>query len=231
MNSETKIPDCIGIIMDGNRRWAKARGEQTLAGHYAGSQKLKEVAGWIKEVGVKHLILFTFSTENWNRTKEEVEYLINLLGEFLGTELEHFMQEGGVLHCVGDMTRFPVELQDRLKNAIEKTKNNLGPHIYFALNYGGRSEILSAVKEIISENPNPGEVTEEYFAKHLQTGSMPDPDIIIRTSGEMRLSGFLPWQGVYSELFFTPTLWPDFSKEELLGIIENFSNRERRIGK
>lgn len=231
MNSETKIPGCVGIIMDGNRRWAKARGEETLSGHYAGSQKLKEVAGWLKEVGVKHLILFTFSTENWNRTEKEVSYLLKLLGEFLTTELDHFMKENGVLHCVGDMSRFPLELQEKLKIAIEKTRNNTGPNIYFALNYGGRSEILSAVKKIVSENPQPENITEEYFSKHLQTGQMPDPDIIIRTSGEMRLSGFLPWQGVYSELFFTKTLWPDFSKEELLSIIEEYSNRERRIGK
>ncbi len=231
MNSETKIPECIGIIMDGNRRWAKARGEQTLAGHYAGSQKLKEVASWVKEIGIKHLILFTFSTENWNRAQEEVSYLIKLLGEFLTTELDHFMKEGGVLHCVGDITKFPKDLQEKLSLATEKTKDNPGPHIYFALNYGGRSEILSAVKKIVLENPTPESVTEEYFAKQLQTGDMPDPDIIIRTSGEMRLSGFLPWQGVYSELFFTKTLWPDFSKEELLSIITDFSNRERRIGK
>lgn len=231
MSSETKIPECVGIIMDGNRRWAKARGEDTLSGHYAGSQKLKDVAGWAKEIGVKHLILFTFSTENWNRTEKEVSYLINLLGEFLTTELDHFMKEGGVLHCVGDMNRFPAELQEKMSTAVEKTKNNPGPHIYFALNYGGRTEILSAVKKIVSENPKQDIITEEYFAKHLQTGDMPDPDIIIRTSGEMRLSGFLPWQGVYSELFFTKTLWPDFSKDEFLSIISDFSNRDRRIGK
>jgi len=231
MSSETKIPNCVGIIMDGNRRWAKSRGEATLTGHYAGGQKLKEVANWCKEIGVKHLVVFAFSTENWKRSEEEVSYLLNLMGEFLEAELPHFNKEGGVLHCVGDMEKFSPELQEKLKKAEESTKDNPGPHIYFALNYGGRSEILSVVKKIVSSNVTPEQITEELFAKSLQTGDMPDPDIIIRTSGEMRLSGFLPWQGVYSELFFTKTMWPDFSKEELLGILEEFSNRERRIGK
>jgi undecaprenyl diphosphate synthase len=231
MSLENKIPTCVGIIMDGNRRWAKGRGEATLKGHLAGSQKLKEVATWTRDAGIKHLIVFAFSTENWKRSDEEVSYLLNLMGEYLETELEHFSKEGGILHCVGDISRFSTELQAKLKNAEEKTKNNAGPHIYFALNYGGRGEILSAVKQIVSENPKKEEITEEYFSKHLQTGLMPDPDIIIRTSGEMRLSGFLPWQGVYSELFFTKTLWPDFSKDEFLDIINQYSNRERRIGK
>ena len=231
MDMETKTPTCVGIIMDGNRRWAKARGEFTLKGHLAGSQKLKEVAIWSRDAGVKHLIVFAFSTENWKRGEEEVSYLLNLMGEFLETELEYFHKEGGILHCVGDILRFTPELQKKLIQAEQKTKDNTGTHIYFALNYGGRQEILSAVKKIVEENPKTEEITEDYFAKHLQTFSMPDPDIIIRTSGEMRLSGFLPWQGVYSELFFTKTLWPDFSKEEFLSILDDFSNRERRIGK
>jgi undecaprenyl diphosphate synthase len=231
MSSENKIPDCIGIIMDGNRRWAKARGQISVKGHEAGGQKLKDVAIWVRDLGIKHLMVFAFSTENWKRSTEEVSYILELMANYLETELDHFNKEGGILHCVGDMSAFSPELQNKLRNAEEKTKNNVGPHIYFALNYGGRSEILSAVKKIVEENPRKEDITEEYFSKHLQTGGMPDPDIIIRTSGEMRLSGFLPWQGVYSELFFTKTLWPDFSKEEFLDIINQYSNRERRIGK
>lgn len=231
MNKELKIPNCVGIIMDGNRRWAKGQGMPALKGHHAGGETLKKVVGFARDVGIKHIILFTFSTENWHRSEEEVSYLLNLIGEFLQKELEHFIKEGGVLHFVGDLSRFSSELQNKLKGAEEKTINNAGPHVYFALNYGGRQEILSAVKSIVKDNPKLEDVTEEYFSKHLQTGDMPDPDIIIRTSGEQRLSGFLPWQGVYSELFFTKTLWPDFSKEEFLKIIEDYGHRERRIGK
>lgn len=231
MNTELKIPNCVGIIMDGNRRWAKAKGMPGLKGHHAGGEALKRAVTSAKELGVKHIIFYTFSTENWNRSEEEVSYLLNLIGEFLNKEIEHFNQEGGVTHFVGDLSRFSTSLQKSFKDSEEKTKNNTGIHVYFALNYGGRAEILSAVKKIVKENPDEEKITEEYFAKHLQTGDMPDPDIIIRTSGEKRLSGFLPWQGVYSELFFTDTLWPDFSKEEFAKIIAEYSERERRMGK
>ncbi|MFZ2621503.1 MAG: polyprenyl diphosphate synthase [Minisyncoccia bacterium] len=226
-----KIPGCIGIIMDGNRRWAKGKGLKLLEGHRAGGETLKNIISWGKDLGIKHLIFYTFSTENWSRPKEEVSYLLNLIGEFLNSELDYFNKEGGVLHYVGDLTKFPGDLQKTLHEALEKTANNTGPHVYFALNYGGRQDILSAVKKIVAENPKQEKITEEYFGRHLQTGNMPDPDIIIRTSGEMRLSGFLPWQGVYSELFFIKTLWPDFSKEEFLNILKEYENREQRIGK
>ena len=225
------VPNCVGIIMDGNRRWAKAKGMLALKGHREGGETLKKIVRAAKDVGIKHIIFYTFSTENWKRSEEEVSYLLNLIGEYLGTELDNFMKEDGVLHYVGDLSRFSTELQKTLTDSAEKTKNNLGPHVYFALNYGGRQEILSAVKKIVSEAPKLEDITEEYFAKYLQTFSMPDPDIINRTSGEQRLSGFLPWQGVYSELFFTKTLWPDFSKEEFVSILEEYSNRDRRIGK
>lgn len=231
MSKELKVPKSVGIIMDGNRRWAKNKGLPLLEGHRAGGETLKQTVTWARDAGVEHVIFFTFSTENWKRSDEEVSYLLNLIGEFLKREFEHFHKEGGVLHFVGDITRFSERLQKTFSDSSEKTKNNKGPHIYFALNYGGRQEILSAVKKIVSENPSQEKITDEYFAEHLQTGDMPDPDIIIRTSGEMRLSGFLPWQGVYSELFFTDTLWPDFSKEEFMKIIEEYGNRERRIGK
>src|SRR3989338_6800895 len=231
MSAEMKIPNCIGIIMDGNRRWGKAHLGSILKGHHAGADKLKEVAKWVKDVGIKHLIVYAFSTENWKRSEEEVSYLMNLIGDLFEKEMDYFHDEGGVLHCVGDISRFSEKLQKVFREAEEKTKNNPGPHLYFALNYGGRQEILSAVKKIVAENPDAENITEEYFAKHLQTYPMPDPDIIIRTSGELRLSGFLPWQGVYSELFFTKTLWPDFSKEEFDSILQEYSDRDRRIGK
>ena len=227
----TATPGCIGIIMDGNRRWAKGRGLSSLEGHRAGSETLKNVVSWAKDAGVQHIIFYTFSTENWNRTEEEVSYLLNLIGDFIEKELEHFNAEGGVLHYVGDLSRFSPELQKILKESAEKTAQNSGPHVYFALNYGGRQEILAATRSIVSAGLRPEEVTEEVFAKQLQTGDMPDPDIIIRTSGEERLSGFLPWQSVYSELFFTQTFWPDFSKEEFDAILAEFAARERRHGK
>jgi len=229
--NDTSAPHCIGIIMDGNRRWAKARGLKSFEGHRAGSETLKNAVQWAKDAGVEHIIFYTFSTENWNRSEEEVSYLLGLIGDFIKKELEHFHTEGGVLHYVGDLSRFSPELQKTLKESAEKTVGNSGPHVYFALNYGGRQEILSAVRSIVSLKPEAGEITDEYFAKHLQTGDMPDPDIVIRTSGEMRLSGFLPWQSVYSELFFTKTLWPDFSKEEFEAILAEYAARERRHGK
>jgi len=231
MSEEIKIPNCVGVIMDGNRRWAKSKGMLALKGHHAGGETLKKFIKDIKDLGIKHVIFYTFSTENWNRSEEEVSYLLNLIGEFLKKEFDYFNKEGGVLHYVGDLSRFSPELQKMMSDSTEKTANNSGPHVYFALNYGGRQEILSAVRKIIKENPKVEDITEDYFSSHLQTGEMPDPDIIIRTSGEMRLSGFLPWQGVYSELFFTKTLWPDFSKEEFIKILEEYSLRERRNGK
>lgn len=226
-----KIPNCVGIIMDGNRRWAKEKGLSKMEGHRAGADTLKNVATWARDAGVKHLILYTFSTENWNRTAEEVSYLLNLIGEMIENELDHFNKENGILHFVGDLSRFSPALQEKLLRAKEKTKNNTGLNIYLALNYGGRAEILSAVKKIISENPRTEDVNEEYFSKYLQSYPMPDPDVVIRTSGELRLSGFLPWQTVYSELFFTKTLWPDFSREEFSGILEEYDKREIRRGK
>ena len=235
MSEKTKRPSSVGIIMDGNRRWAKNKGMLALKGHHAGADTLKNVVRWAKDAGIGNIIFYTFSTENWNRAQEEVSYLLNLLGEFLEKELDYFHKEGGVLHFAGDLSRFSPELQQKLENAKAKTAGNPGPHVYFALNYGGRAEILSAVKKIVAENLEEKipqeEITEEYFGKHLQTYPMPDPDIIIRTSGELRLSGFLPWQGVYSELFFTKTLWPDFSKEEFMNILEEYGNRDIRRGK
>jgi undecaprenyl diphosphate synthase len=231
MNQENKIPKSVGIIMDGNRRWAKMRGLPLLEGHTKGGETLKNTVGWARDLGVQHIIFYTFSTENWNRTEEEVNHLIGLISKFIKNELDYFHKEGGVLHYVGDLTKFSSELQKDLLDSQQKTSGNNGPHVYFALNYGGRSEILNAVKKAVADSPKPDEITEEYFSKYLQTGDMPDPDIIIRTSGEKRLSGFLPWQGVYSELFFIDTLWPDFSKEEFEKIIEEYGERERRMGK
>lgn len=230
MSEKENIPKTVGIIMDGNRRWAKKQGLAVLKGHHAGGKTLKMIVEQARDSGIENIIFYTFSTENWKRSEEEVSYLLDLIGSFIKEELEHFHKEGGVLHYAGDLSRFSIDLQKTLADSVEKTKNNTGPNVYFALNYGGRAEILSAVKNIVLDSPKTEEITEEYFSKFLQTYPMPDPDIVIRTSGEMRLSGFLPWQAVYSELFFTKTLWPDFSKEEFQSILNEYSERERRIG-
>lgn len=229
--SEMKIPKCVGFIMDGNRRWAKNNNLPLVKGHLAGVDSLKNIVQISNNLGINHIIFYTFSTENWNRKPEEVSYLLKLIETFIKKELNRFHKMGGVLHFVGDTSKFSKNIQKLLIEAKKLTAKNTGMNIYFALNYGGRNEILEAVKKIVKDKPDISSITEEYFSKHLQTNNMPDPDMIIRTSGEMRLSGFLPWQSVYSELFFTKTLWPDFREKEFVKIIEEYNKRERRIGK
>jgi undecaprenyl diphosphate synthase len=219
---------CVGIIMDGNRRWARERNLPTLAGHEQGYAKLKDVLSWCQERGIKHLIVFGFSTENWNRSKEEVSYLMDLLRDGLARDADELKKKNGRLRIVGQKERFSPEIQKVFAEAEEKTKN--GEYtLWLALSYGGRAEILHAASELAREgNTNP---SEEDFNAKLWSAGMPDPDIIIRTSGEQRLSGFLPWQGVYAELFFTKTYWPAFSHKEFDAILGEFSERERRHGK
>jgi undecaprenyl diphosphate synthase len=225
-----KIPTSIGMIMDGNRRYAKEHGLPLLGGHEAGKEKLKEVVSWCKEAGVKNLIVFAFSTENWNRSDEEVGYLMKLLKTTLGDEAEELRKEGARLRFAGQKERFDAELQKIMNEAEEKTKDG-EVTLWLALSYGGRAEILNAVKNIAAKGLKSEEITEESFSNELWTAGMPDPDIILRTSGEKRLSGFLPWQGVYSELFFIDTYWPAFSKEEFDAILREYDERERRFGK
>lgn len=229
---ESKVPACIGIIMDGNRRWARAKMLPTLEGHRKGYQKLKDVAKWCKEIGVKHFVVYAFSTENWNRSKEEVAYLMDLFREMVFKELEWLKKENACVHFIGQRERFSPDLQKGM-NDLEKETQDGVYHLYVALSYGGRAEILNAVKNAVAERGVDGvqHMSEEEFEKYLWTKGMPDPDIIIRTSGEQRLSGFLPWQGVYSELFFTDTYWPAFTQEEFNTIIKTYTERERRRGK
>ena len=222
-------PACIGIIMDGNRRWAKAKGLSTFEGHRQGYEKLKDVVKWAHGAGVRHVIVFAFSTENWHRSQEEVAYLMGLFKFVLTSELETFKKEGVRVRSVGQREKLSTELQELLKNAEEITVDCPGPTLHLAISYGGRAEIVSAVNEIISSRVS--KISEAEFSNFLWTKDMPDPDLIIRTSGERRLSGFLPWQGVYSELFFTKTLWPDFSEQEFKEILAEFSARERRKGR
>jgi undecaprenyl diphosphate synthase len=224
---ELKIPSCVGIIMDGNRRWAKEHGLPKLEGHRTGSEKLKEIITHTRSEGVAHLIIYAFSTENWSRTPEEVSYLMNLFYELMQKKMRELGEEGVRIRCIGQRERFSPELQKAMEDIEKETEDNTSITLWIGLSYGGRAEIVSAVQRASSL----GEITEESITRHLWTHGMPDPDIIIRTGGEKRLSGFLPWQSIYSELFFTDTLWPDFSTEEYSKILSEFVLCERRHGK
>lgn len=215
--------------MDGNRRFAKREGLPIFEGHRRGYEKLKELMQWAKKAGIGHVIVFAFSTENWNRSQEEVSYLLDLFKFVFTSELGALKKEGIRVRCTGDRARFLPELQTLMARAETETETLPGPMLVLALSYGGRSEILHAVNELLVSGVK--KASEKDFEVRLWTKGVPDPDLIIRTSGEMRLSGFFPWQSVYSELFFTRTLWPDFSEAEFNSILEEFAGRERRVGK
>lgn len=229
IEKKEQIPKCIGMIMDGNRRFAKGLGLSSVEGHRKGYEKLKEVVEWMKEARIPNLIVYAFSTENWNRPKDEVSFLMDLLTKVLTEEIEEFNDKGVRLIFAGDLTRFSDTLQKLMKDTVLKTKDNKEHTLVLCVSYGGRTEIVHAVNELLREGVT--SVSEQEFSKSLWTKDVPDPDIILRTSGEKRLSGFLPWQSVYSELFFIKTFWPEFSKEEFLGILKEYSSRERRRGK
>lgn len=229
MDENSKIPVCVGMILDGNRSWAKNKGLPKLVGHSVGlKETLKNAVSFVKEAGVKHLAVFLFSTENWGREKEEVAYLMDLFLENIQKEVDDWEKEGIRIHFAGQRERFSKEIQEGMKNAEEKTKNNTVMDLWACMSYGGRADIVQAANALKASGE---EITEESINSHLWTAGMPDPDIIIRTSGQLRLSGFLTWQTVYSELFFTKTLWPDFSKEEFLSILDEYKERQRRMGK
>lgn len=225
----TSVPKCIGLIMDGNRRFAKERGLSSFEGHRRGYEKLKEILRWGKDYGVSHLIVYGFSTENWNRSAEEVSYLLDLFRMILSKELEEMKRIGARIICIGERNRFPKDLIALMEKAERETADLRGLTFVLALSYGGRAEIVEATRKLLASGEK--DVTEKEFEKFLWTRGIPDPDLIIRTGGEMRLSGFLPWQSVYSELFFTKTLWPDFSKEEFDSMLSEFSSRKRNFGR
>jgi len=216
--------------MDGNRRFARERGLATLEGHRMGYAKAKEVAQWCRDAGVRHLVLYAFSTENWNRAPEEVAYLTDMMKKLLLSEVDELRKEHGAVRFVGDLERFGADFAAQAR-ALE-AQNPADPvlTVSIALSYGGRAEIVRAVNKLLDEAPR-GEVGEKEFEKHLWTAGVPDPDIVLRTGGERRLSGFLPWQSVYSELFFLDTYWPAFSKKEFDEILAAYAKRERRMGK
>lgn len=223
------IPKHIGIIMDGNGRWAKKRGLPRTMGHIAGVETIREIVKECNNLGVKYLTLYAFSTENWKRPKEEVNALMNLLVEYLKKEFEELNKNNVIIKSIGDISKLPQICQDELNLAYENTKGNTGLALNLALNYGGRQEIIDAIK-LISKDGKIDSLSEETIKDYLYTKGMPDPDLIIRPSGELRLSNFLIWQGAYSELWFSDIFWPDFKKENLHRAILDYQKRDRRFG-
>ena len=229
-NIDTKrLPRHIAIIMDGNGRWAKKRGLPRILGHRAGAKTIRTIVEAASNMGIGALTLYAFSTENWSRPTLEVRGLMLLLKEFLKTELARMMRNNIRMRTIGDISALPAPARKELSRVIEETKNNSGMVLNLALNYGGRQELVSAVQHIVDAQPE--KVTEETIGKYLYTHGLPDPDILIRTSGELRISNFLLWQIAYTELYFTPVLWPDFKPADLVDAITEFQRRERRFGK
>ncbi len=220
----------IAIIMDGNRRWAKEKKLPTMVGHKKGVEALKKTVIACEKFGVKYLTVYAFSTENWNRTQEEVDFLMNLLAQTIAGELLELHKNNVVLNFIGDLEALNQDLQKTLKNAHEKTKNNTGVNLQVAINYGGRDEIKNAIKKIVASGISEEEITEELISKNLYKGEIPDPDLVVRTGNEKRISNFLLWQIAYSELYVTDIFWPDFDENELKKAIEEFNLRTRRFG-
>lgn len=234
MSDEFKVPRHVAFIMDGNGRWAKLRGLPRTEGHRRGINKVKEVAGTAKDLGIKVVTFFAFSTENWNRPKKEVDMLMRSLDKFLKREVPYLNKNNIRLSVIGRKDPIPVYLQESIKKAVEETKNNNSLVLNIALNYGSRSEIVDAVRRIIEEslknNIKPEDINEISFKNFLYTKDLPDPDLLIRTSGEMRVSNFLLWQISYTELYFSKKFWPDFDKKEFIKAIKDYQKRERRYG-
>jgi undecaprenyl diphosphate synthase len=225
-----KIPAHIAIIMDGNGRWAKAHGLPRLEGHHAGTENLRQIIKGCAEIGVQHLTLYAFSTENWSRPKTEVDGLLTILETYLDKEVDELCAEGVRLHHIGRLEAMPESVRKKVEHSMEVTCSNTRLILHLAWNYGGRDEIVYAVQKMIRDGITSEDVTEELVDRYLFTAGTPDPDLIIRTSGEMRVSNFLIWQGAYAEWYVTPTLWPDFTKEELFKAIEIYDQRDRRFG-
>ncbi len=226
-----KIPKHIAIIMDGNGRWAISRGLPRLAGHHAGTENLRRIIRATVAFGIKYLTIYAFSTENWGRPPEEVKGLMYILEDVIDRELNELKEEGVQLRHIGRLERLAPRLQEKVLEAIDVTKTNDRLVLNIAFNYGGRDEIVQAIQRMMKDGVPPEKVTDELVSQYLYTAGVPDPDLIIRTSGELRVSNFLIWQAAYSEWYITPTYWPDFDKEEYRRAIEAFAQRDRRYGK
>ncbi len=225
-----RIPRHVAMIMDGNGRWALSRGLPRMAGHKAGTENLRRVIRAAVEFGVKYLTIYAFSTENWGRPAEEVRGLLNILEDVIDRELDELHKEGVQLHHLGRLEKLAPALQEKVLDAVELTRNNDRLVLNVAWNYGGRDEIIQAIQRMMKDGVQPDKVTDELVSQYLYTAGVPDPDLIIRTSGELRVSNFLIWQAAYSEWYITPTYWPDFNREEFRHALEIYSQRDRRYG-
>lgn len=226
-----EVPAHVAIIMDGNGRWANKRGLPRLAGHRAGTENLRRIIRASVEFGVKYLTLYAFSTENWERPRDEVEGLLHILEDVIDKELNELDQEGVRLQHIGHLEHLGPKLVEKVQHAIALTKNNDRLVLNLAFSYGGRDEIICVIKHMIQDGVKPEAIDEALVNKYLFTAGTPDPDLIIRTSGEMRVSNFLIWQGAYAEWYFTPILWPDFDRQEYHKALAAFGKRERRFGR
>jgi undecaprenyl diphosphate synthase len=229
-DSRPRIPTHVAIIMDGNGRWALARGLPRLVGHRAGTENLRRIITACVEFGIKYLTIYAFSTENWGRPREEVNGLMNILEDVIDRELAELDKEGVQLRHIGRLERLDPKLQEKVMEAIELTRHNDRLVLNVAFNYGGRDEIVNAIQKMIKDRITPEQVTSNLVSDYLYTAGVPDPDLIIRTSGELRVSNFLIWQGAYSEWYVTSVYWPDFDKEEFRKALDTFAQRDRRYG-
>jgi undecaprenyl diphosphate synthase len=230
-----RLPRHVAIIMDGNGRWARARGLPRIEGHRRGKDAVRAVVETARRLGIPFLSLYAFSSENWNRPQEEVDALMGLLRRYLATELRKMMRNQVRLLAIGNLERLPRSVQEALRRNVEATRHNTGMTVVLAVSYGGREEIASAMRAMAREvrrgNLEPDDIDENVISSHLSTAGVPDPDLLIRTSGEMRVSNFLLWQIAYAELLVTPTLWPDFGEAEFVAALSHYQGRERRFGR
>lgn len=228
----SEVPKHVALIMDGNRRWAKQRGLPTVKGHDAGAHVIEPLIEYAATKGIKHLTFWAFSSENWKRGKVEVGFIMQVFRAFLNSPIvERIKQKGVKIRILGDYEAFPKDIVSAVQQIVSDTEKNDAIVVNFALNYGGRVEILRAVKGLLRDGIEESDVTDEVFEKYLYTAGQPDPDFIIRTGGEQRLSGYLPWQSVYSELLFIETLWPDFTPAAFDKALAEYADRNRRFGK
>ncbi len=224
------IPTHVAIIMDGNGRWAKQRRLPRPAGHRAGAENLRRVINACVDFGIKYLTIYAFSTENWDRPQAEVKALMRIFARVLDQEVEDLYGQGVCIHHLGSLDGVSESLQKKVRRALHMTKDNDRLILNVAFNYGGRAEILHAVKQMLEDGVNPSDLSEDMFSSYLFTNGLPDPDLVIRTSGELRISNFLIWQAAYAEYYPEPAYWPDFGREQLYGALLAYNNRERRFG-
>ncbi len=226
----TNLPEHVAIIMDGNGRWANRRGLPRIYGHREGAKAAERTIRFASNIGIKYLTLFAFSTENWGRPQEEVNFILKLLVEYIDTKIDSLLEQNIKLRFIGRKSELPEEILKTVEKGEVETENCTGMNLFIALNYSGRAEIIDAVNKIV-ETGRKEKLTEEEFRNYLYYPDVPDPDLLIRTSGELRISNFLLWQIAYTELYFTDTLWPDFNEEEFLKALYDYQTRERRFGR